>query len=189
MGITHDAGAASAGGHELTGILEKRFMKNMRRHEGLAWDVVRARLGKFPEKLATLSRMEETGGEPDVIGIDAATGECLFCDCSAETPAGRRSLCYDREALDSRKEHKPASSAVEMAADIGIELLDEAAYRSLQELGEFDLKTSSWVATPREVRALGGAIFCDRRYGRVFTYHNGADSYYGSRGFRGLLRV
>jgi len=170
--------------------LKTRFEKHRRRHEGLAWDAVAARLATAPAgTLAALQAMEATGGEPDVIGHDAGTGGIVFCDCAAETPAGRRSLCYDREALDARKENKPEGSAVERAAEIGIALLDEAQYRALQQLGEFDLKTSSWIATPADVRALGGALFCDRRYGRVFVYHNGAQSYYAARGFRGALRV
>lgn len=169
--------------------LKARFEKNRHRHEGQAWDAVQARLAANPCALAALQAMESSGGEPDVIGIDAAAGELLFCDCAAESPAGRRSLCYDREALDARKENKPAGSAVEAAAAMGVELLTEAQYRALQRLGEFDLKTSSWIATPAAVRALGGALFCDRRYDQVFVYHNGAQSYYAARGFRGLLRV
>ena len=172
----------------LTGLKE-RFEKNMNRHNGLEWTKVEAKLVASPEKLWTLSEMERTCGEPDVVGIDKKSGEFVFNDCSAESPKGRRSLCYDREAWESRKEHKPENSAAEMAADIGIELLTEEQYRELQTLGEFDLKTSSWVQTPGDVRKLGGAIFCDRRFGRVFTYHNGAESYYGARGFRGSLRV
>jgi hypothetical protein len=174
---------------QLLGALESRFGKNMRRHTGLEWTKVRARLDRNSDKLRMLHEMETTGGEPDVIGHDAKTGEYVFCDCSAESPEGRRSLCYDREALDSRKENKPSGNAVEMAAAMGIELLTEEEYRDLQKLGDFDLKTSSWVKTPAEVRKLGGALFCDRRYGRVFVYHNGAQSYYAARGFRGLLRV
>jgi hypothetical protein len=169
--------------------LQARFDKHMPRHAGLAWGQVLARLEGNAAALASLAAMEASGGEPDVIGHDAATGEVLFCDCAAESPDGRRSLCYDREALDSRKEHKPQGSAVEAAAAMGIELLTEAQYRALQQLGEFDLKTSSWIATPAAVRALGGALFCDRRYGQVFVYHNGAQSYYAARGFRGLRRV
>jgi hypothetical protein len=169
--------------------LKARFDKHMPRHAGLAWGQVLARLEGRAAALGALAAMEASGGEPDVIGHDAASGEVLFCDCAAESPSGRRSLCYDREALDSRKEHKPQGSAVEAAAAMGVELLSEAQYRALQQLGEFDLKTSSWIATPAEVRALGGALFCDRRYGRVFVYHNGAQSYYAARGFRGLLRV
>jgi hypothetical protein len=161
----------------------------MTRHPGLAWAVVKARLEANPEKLWSLNEMERTGGEPDVAGQDEITGETIFYDCSAESPAGRRSLCYDREALESRKEHKPESSALDMAAAMGIELLTEEQYRALQKLGEFDTKTSSWLRTPAEIRKLGGAIFGDRRYEHVFVYHNGADSYYGARGFRGWLRV
>ncbi len=170
-------------------ILEARFEKNMKRHKGLEWAIVQARLEAHVEKLGALHAMESTGGEPDVVGCDAKTGEIIFYDCSAESPAGRRSLCYDRKALDSRKEHKPKDSAVDMAAEMGIELLTEEEYRGLQELGEFDLKTSSWVNTPSEVRKLGGALFCDRRYDHVFMYHNGAESYYAVRGFRGVVRV
>lgn len=169
--------------------LKTRFEKHRQRHQGLAWADVLARLEAKPDALEALRRMEASGGEPDVIGRETPSGPFVFCDCSAETPTGRRSLCFDREALDARKENKPQGSAMEMAADMGIELLDEAQYRQLQALGEFDLKTSSWIATPTGVRALGGALFCDRRYGQVFTYHNGAQSYYAVRGFRGLLRV
>ena len=161
----------------------------MDRHEGLEWANVQAKLASTDEKLCILGEMERTGGEPDVVGFDAKTGEYIFYDCSAESPKGRRSVCYDREALDARKEHKPENSAIDMAADIGIELLTEEQYRELQKLGEFDLKTSSWVITPVEVRSLGGAIFCDRRFGRIFTYHNGAESYYAARAFRGSLRI
>lgn len=174
---------------ELLATLQARFEQNMRRHEGMEWAEVRARLEARPEKLWSLNEMERTGGEPDVIGHDRKTGEYLFCDCSAESPKGRRSICYDREALESRKEARPANNAVDMAAAMGVELLTEAQYRELQELGEFDTKTSSWVQTPPDVRKLGGALFCDRRYGRVFLYHNGAQSYYAARGFRGLLRA
>jgi hypothetical protein len=169
--------------------LQHRFQQNMQRHRSLAWQTVRARLEPDPAALATLGRMEASGGEPDVIGLDPASGQVLFCDCAAESPAGRRSLCYDGQALHARKENKPAGNAVDAAARMGIELLSESQYRELQQLGEFDLKTSSWILTPPEVRQLGGALFCDRRYGMVFTYHNGAQSYYASRGFRGLLRV
>ncbi|HML49257.1 MAG TPA: DUF4256 domain-containing protein [Clostridia bacterium] len=169
--------------------LGARFAGNMSRHKGLEWPALLAKLKENPDKLRSLHEMEQTGGEPDVIGRDPASGEYVFCDCSAETPAGRRSLCYDREALDSRKEHKPQTSAVEMASAMGIALLTEDQYRALQEAGAFDLKTSSWIQTPADVRALGGALFCDRRYGRVFVYHNGAESYYAARGFRGMLRV
>ena len=174
---------------QLLQTLKTRFEKHPKRHKGVAWDDVLARLEKNPKALASLHRMEATGGEPDVIGREKSSGPFLFCDCSPETPTGRRSLCYDREALDARKENKPQGSAMELAAEMGIEMLDEAQYRQLQELGEFDLKTSSWVVAPKEIRALGGGLFCDRRFGRVFTYHNGVQSYYASRGFRGLLRV
>jgi len=170
-------------------VLEARFAKNMRRHTGINWRSVQAKLEASPEKLQALYEMERTGGEPDVVGYDEKTGEFIFCDCSPESPAGRRSTCYDREALDSRKENKPSGSAIEMASSIGIELLTEQQYRGLQELGEFDRKTSSWVKTPARMRDLGGALFCDRRYDHVFTYHNGADSYYAARGFRGRLKV
>lgn len=173
---------------ELLQALKARFEKNMHRHKGIAWDKIRAALDGNPEALRSLRAMEVTGGEPDVIGWDREAGYA-FCDCSAESPAGRRSVCYDREALESRKENKPAGSAVEMAAAMGIDLLTEEQYRDLQKLGEFDTKTSSWVGTPSDVRALGGALFCDRRYGKVFVYHNGAQSYYAARGFRGTLRV
>jgi hypothetical protein len=174
---------------ELLAELEARFEKNMNRHKDLEWSKVQAKLEANADKLWSLSEMERTGGEPDVVGFDKKSGEYVFYDCAAESPKERRSLCYDREALESRKEHKPKNSAVEMAAAIGIELLTEDEYKELQKLGEFDLKTSSWVRTPNEVRKLGGAIFCDRRFGRVFTYHNGAESYYAARGFRGSLRV
>lgn len=173
----------------LLATLKARFEKNMGRHQGMDWPTIEAKLKSKPEKLRVLHEMEGTGGEPDVIGKDQKTGEILFCDCSAESPAGRRSLCYDREALDSRKENKPEGSAIEMAASIGIELLTEEEYRALQKLGCFDAKTSSWVQTPPEIRKLGGALFCDRRYDTVFVYHNGAQSYYAARGFRGTLRV
>ena len=161
----------------------------MERHRGIQWSGVQARLQEKPGKLRSLNEMEETGGEPDVVGHDKKTGEYIFCDCSSESPKGRRSVCYDREALESRKEHKPVNSAVEMAAAIGIELLTEEEYRALQKLGTFDTKTSSWVQTPADIRKLGGALFCDRRYDHVFLYHNGAQSYYAARGFRGSLRV
>ena len=174
---------------ELLNVLQARFEKNMNRHQGLAWADVKARLGASPEKLRSLSEMESTGGEPDVVGYDKKSGEYIFYDCSAESPKGRRSVCYDRAALDSRKENKPANNAMEMAAAMGIELLTEAEYRELQLLGEFDMKTSSWVKTPAEIRKLGGALFCDRRYDTVFVYHNGAESYYAARGFRGSLKV
>jgi hypothetical protein len=174
---------------ELIATLKSRFEKNRDRHKKLDWDDFQARLVKSPAKLWTLSEMERTGGEPDVVGQDRKTGEYLVYDCSAESPKGRRSICYDRKALDARKENKPADSAMDMAAAFGVELLTEEEYRELQKLGEFDLKTSSWVQTPVEIRKLGGAIFCDRRYDTVFVYHNGADSYYAARGFRGSLRV
>ncbi len=174
---------------ELLGILKARFEKNMNRHQGLEWTKVQARLEANPEKLWSLSEMEKTGGEPDVVGHDKKTGEYIFYDCSAESPKGRRSFCYDREALDARKENKPANNAMDVAQAMGVELLTEEQYRELQKLGEFDTKTSSWVKTPAEIRKLGGAIFCDRRYNTVFVYHNGAESYYAARGFRGVLRV
>lgn len=174
---------------ELLKVLQKRFEKNMNRHKGIEWLKVKERLEERPDKLWSLYEMELTGGEPDLVAYDEKTGEYIFFDCSAETPKGRRSLCYDREALESRKEHKPASSAEDMAARLGIELLTEEEYYELQKLGSYDLKTSSWLKTPDEVRRLGGAIFGDRRYNRVFIYHNGAESYYGARGFRGSLRV
>jgi hypothetical protein len=174
---------------ELLMALSTRFEKHKNRHKGIAWTDVQARLESHPAKLWSLHEMERTGGEPDVIGHDAKKGEYLFYDCSAESPAGRRSLCYDREALDSRKENKPAGSATDLAEELGIELLTEDEYRALQKLGEFDLKTSSWIATPAEIRKLGGSLFCDRRYDHVFVYHNGASSYYAARGFRGSLRV
>jgi hypothetical protein len=169
--------------------LKARFDKHPQRHRGIAWDQVLQRLDKAARAFDALAGMDATGGEPDVVGHDPVTGQILFCDCAAESPAGRRSLCYNRPALDARKENKPKGSAMELAAELGIQLLTEEQYRALQQLGEFDTKTSSWVLTPDDVRARGGAIFCDRRYGRVFTYHNGADSYYAARGFRGLLRV
>jgi hypothetical protein len=174
---------------ELLRALKARFEKNMSRHQGLEWAKVQAKLEANAEKLWSLHEMEQTGGEPDVVGKDPKTGEYIFYDCSAESPKGRRSICYDREALDARKENKPANSAMDMAAAIGIEILTEEQYRELQKLGNFDLKTSSWVKTPAEIRKRGGALFCDRRYGTVFLYHNGADSYYAARGFRGSLRV
>ncbi|HUU33204.1 MAG TPA: DUF4256 domain-containing protein [Vicinamibacterales bacterium] len=174
---------------DLLALLHTRFEKHMRRHHGVAWADVRARLVGAPAALRSLRQMEATGGEPDVISHDREAGQYMFCDCSAESPAGRRSCCYDRAALDARKEAKPAHSAVEMAAAMGIELLTQEQYRHLQSLGEFDLKTSSWIRTPPDLRQLGGALFCDRRYGHVFVYHNGAQSYYAARGFRGSLRV
>ena len=174
---------------ELLRTLQDRFAKNMNRHKGLEWTKVQAKLEADPEKLSSLGEMERTGGEPDVVGFDKKTGEYVFFDCSAESPKGRRSLCYDRAALDARKENKPADSVIDMAAAIGVEILTEEQYYELQKLGEFDAKTSSWVHTPADIRKLGGAISCDRRFGRVFTGHNGADSYYAARGFRGALRV
>lgn len=174
---------------ELLRTLKQRFEKNMNRHKGLAWTQILARLEANAPKLKALHEMEKTGGEPDVVGHDKKTGEFVFYDCSADTPKNRRSLCYDREALDGRKAHKPKNSVMDMAAAIGIELLTEDQYRELQTLGVFDTKTSSWVRTPPAIRKLGGALFCDRRYNTVFTYHNGAESYYAARGFRGSLRV
>ncbi len=174
---------------ELLRLLKARFEKNMSRHKSIGWPAVQAKLEKAPEKLWSLHEMESTGGEPDVVGHDKKTGEYIFYDCSADSPKGRRSLCYDREALESRKEHKPRNNALDVAAAMGVELLTEEQYRELQKLGEFDTKTSSWVKTPANVRALGGAIFCDRRFDMVFVYHNGAESYYAGRAFRGLLRV
>ena len=174
---------------EILGILKARFEKNMNRHQDLEWAKVQAKLEANSEKLWSLSEMERTEGEPDVVGYDKKTDEYIFCDCSAESPKGRRSVCYDREALESRKQHKPDNSAIDMATDMGIEILTEEQYRELQKLGNFDLKTSSWVKTPDNIRKLGGAIFCDRRYDTVFVYHNGAESYYAARGFRGSLRV
>ena len=180
---------SAAQSDKLLQTLKTRFEKNKNRHKGIEWAAVQTRLQANPEKLWSLSEMEQTGGEPDVVGFDMKTGEFIFYDCSAESPAGRRSFCYDREALTARKENKPKNSAMEMAADIGIELLTEEQYRALQLLGHFDLKTSSWVKTPAAIRKLGGAIFCDRRYDTVFVYHNGAESYYAARGFRGALKV
>jgi hypothetical protein len=174
---------------ELLKTLKARFEKHMHRHKGLEWSKVQARLEAQPDKLQSLAEMETTGGEPDVVGQDKKTGEFIFYDCSAESPSGRRSVCYDREGLESRKEARPANTAIDMATAMGSELLTEDQYRELQKLGEFDLKTSSWVLTPPNVRKLGGALFCDRRYGKVFTYHNGAQSYYAARGFRGSLSV
>jgi hypothetical protein len=174
---------------ELFKTLKSRFEKNMNRHKGLEWSKVQTKLEINTEKLWSLNEMERTGGEPDIVGYDDKTGEYIFYDCSAESPKGRRSICYDREALESRKEHKPENNAVDMAADMGIEILSEEEYRELQKLGDFDLKTSSWVITPPEIRKLGGALFADFRYGKVFVYHNGAESYYAARGFRGLLRI
>jgi hypothetical protein len=173
---------------ELISTLKTRFEKNKSRHKDLKWEKVTAKLDANPEKLWSLNEMERTGGEPDVVGYDKKTDEYIFYDCSAESPNGRRSLCYDRAALTARKEYKPKDSAVDVATAMGIELITEEQYRELQKLGEFDLKTSSWVKTPEEIRKLGGAIFCDRRYNTVFTYHNGAESYYAARGFRGVLK-
>jgi len=174
---------------ELLGVLQARFEKNPSRHKGLDWAKEQARLEARPDKLRVLAGMERTGGEPDVVGLDKKSGEYVFYDCAAESPAGRTSLCYDREALDSRKEHKPKNTVVDLAAELGIELLTEAEYFELQKLGEFDTKSSSWLKTPAEIRKLGGAIYGDRRYGRVFVGHNGAQSYYAGRGFRGAVRV
>lgn len=174
---------------ELLKTLQARFEENMNRHKGLEWAKVQSRLETNPGKLWSLNEMERTGGEPDVVGHDKQTGEYIFADCSAESPQGRRSLCYDRAALDGRKEHKPANSAIDVATAMGVELLTEEQYRELQKLGKFDTKTSSWVKTPADIRKLGGAVFCDRRYGQVFLYHNGAESYYAARAFRGSLRV
>jgi hypothetical protein len=174
---------------ELLNALKARFEKNINRHTNLEWAKVRAKLEGNTQKLWSLNEMDRTGGEPDVVGHDTKTGEYIFCDCSAESPKGRRSVCYDRQALESRKEHKPQTSAVDMAAAMGIQLLTEEQYREMQKLGDFDTKTSSWVTTPADIRRLGGALFCDRRYGHVFVYHNGAESYYAARGFRGSLRV
>ena len=174
---------------ELLGILKARFEKNVNRHKGIEWNQVQAKLEANPEKIWSLNEMEKTGGEPDVTGYDKKTGEYIFYDCSAESPKDRRSFCYDRKALESRKKHKPQNSAMDMAAAMGIEILTEEQYRELQQLGMFDTKTSSWVKTPDSIRKLGGAIFCDRRYDHVFTYHNGAESYYAARGFRAVLHV
>lgn len=174
---------------ELLGLLEARFRKHMQRHKGLSWEAVQTRLEAEPAKLWSLNEMEISGGEPDVVLLDKTTGEYLFYDCAAESPKGRRSLCYDPDALASRKEYKPANSALGMADAMGVKLLTEAEYRLLQTLGKFDQKTSSWVATPKEIRELGGATFCDRRYNAVFLYHNGAESYYAAHGFRASLRV
>ena len=180
---------SSAQREELLRALKARFEKNMNRHKGLEWAKIQAKLEANSQKLWSLNEMETTGGEPDVVGHDKKAGEYIFYDCSAESPKGRRSVCYDREALESRKEHRPKDSAIDIAAAMGIELLTAEQYRELQQLGNFDLKTSSWVKTPADIRKLGGALFCDRRYNHVFTYHNGAESYYGARGFRGSLRV
>lgn len=174
---------------ELINILKTRFEKNIKRHKGIEWAKVQAKLVADPAKLWILNEMEITGGEPDVVGFDKKTGEYIFYDCSAESPKGRRSICYDHEALEARKEHKPENSAINMANEIGINILTEEEYRELQQLGSFDTKTSSWIKTPDNIRKLGGAVFCDYRYGTVFLYHNGAESYYAARGFRGSLRV
>jgi hypothetical protein len=174
---------------QLLAVLQARFEKHKARHPDFAWAEVEARLQARPDKLWSLHQMEQTGGEPDVAGWEKSTGECLFVDCSPESPKGRGSICYDREGLESRKEHKPKNTAIDMAAEMGAELLTEDQYRELQRIGEFDTRSSSWIKTPPEIRKLGGALFCDRRYGRVFTYHNGAQSYYSGRGFRAMLKV
>lgn len=175
--------------NELIDLLRIRFEKNTNRHKNVKWNDVLSKLEANPEKLWSLNEMEKTGGEPDVVGLDEKTGEYIFMDCSAESPKGRRSVCYDREGLDSRKEYKPENNAIDMATEMGIELLSEEHYRELQQLGKFDTKTSSWIKTPDEIRKLGGALFADFRYNQVFVYHNGAQSYYGVRGFRGVLKV
>jgi hypothetical protein len=190
MGKTRsETGLSAKQRAELLGVLRARFEENPKRHEGLRWDAVEAKLRANAGKLWSLDAMERSGGEPDVVGLDKGSGELLFYDCSAQSPRGRRSVCYDREALEARREAKPKDSASDMAAAMGIEMLTEGQYRSLQKLGDFDTKTSSWVKTPAEIRKLGGALFCDRRYDTVFVYHNGAESYYAARGFRGSLRV
>jgi hypothetical protein len=180
---------SASAGKDLLAVLKKRFEKNMHRHKSITWDEVQQRLEVQPGKLWSLNEMELSGGEPDVVGQDKKTGEFLFFDCAAETPKGRRSLCFDREAWEARREHKPEGNAMDMAGEMGVALLNEEEYRYLQQLGEYDLKTSSWIQTPDHIRALGGALFCDRRYDHVFTYHNGAQSYYAARAFRGVLRV
>jgi hypothetical protein len=180
---------SAADSRELIQKLKARFLKNAERHKNISWDEIQSRLESNSEKLWSLNEMERTGGEPDVIGYDKKNDEYIFCDCSIESPSGRRSLCYDREALNSRKEHKPANNALDMANEMGISLLNEEQYRQLQTMGKFDTKTSSWIETPEKIRKLGGAVFCDRRYDHVFLYHNGAESYYAARGFRGLGRV
>ena len=180
---------SASGNTDIIDLLKTRFEKNPERHKGIKWQDVAKKLERDAGKLRSLAMMEETGGEPDVIGFDKKSGSFIFCDCSAESPAGRRSLCYDHEALEKRKEHKPKNSAKKMAKEMGIELLDEEQYKHLQSLGKFDTKTSSWIETPSEIRKLGGAIFADYRFGRVFVYHNGAESYYAGRAFRGLLKV
>lgn len=174
---------------ELLHVLKSRFEKNMNRHKGISWDLIQAKLDGNPSKLWSLHAMEETGGEPDVVGYEKKTDEYIFCDCSAESPKGRRSICYDHEALEARKEHKPENSAINLAADMGIEILTEEQYRDLQKLVRLDTKTSSWIKTPADIRKLGGALFADFRYGHVFVYHNGAESYYAARAFRGALKV
>lgn len=186
---THKKELSLAQKETLLLLLKNRFEKYKNRHEGLDWQHVAARLNKYPEKIWSLQVMEDTGGEPDVVGYDRQTNEYIFYDCSPESPKGRRSLCYDRAAWESRKENKPTDNVLDMAAEMGIELLSEVEYRTLQELGKFDLKTSSWIKTPEKIRKLGGAIFCDRRFDTVFTYHNGAESYYAVRGFRGVLKI
>ena len=188
-GVETTTALSSEQREELLRALKTRFEKNMNRHKGLEWAKVQAKLESAAQKLWSLNEMEKSGGEPDVVGIDKKTGEYIFYDCSAESPKGRRSVCYDGDALASRKEHKPKNNAIDMAADMGIQILTEEQYRGLQKLGDFDTKTSSWVQTPTEIRELGGALFCDRRYNHVFVYHNGAESYYAARGFRGSLRM
>lgn len=180
---------SAEGTEELLRVLETRFLKNLNRHKGIDWSKVEAKLKANPEKLWSLDEMERTEGEPDVVGYDSKTGEYIFYDCSPESPKGRRSICYDHEALEKRKEHKPKDSAINMAEEMGIQILNESEYRELQKLGKFDAKTSSWIETPADIRKLGGAVFSDFRYNTVFVYHNGADSYYAARGFRGSLRV
>lgn len=189
MGNSVKQKLSSSEQQELLKILKARFEKNMGRHKGIDWTAVQKKLEVNPVKIWSLDKMEETGGEPDVVGFDKKTGEYIFHDCSPESPKDRRSICYDHEALEKRKENKPANSAMQMAMDMGIEILTEEQYRQLQQFGNFDLKTSSWIKTPADIRKLGGALFCDRRYNTVFTYHNGAESYYAARGFRGSLRV
>jgi hypothetical protein len=186
---SQQSGLSQEQSEKLLKTLKARFEKNMQRHKGLEWAKIQARLQRASEKLQFLNEMEKTGGEPDVVGYDKKTGEYVFYDCSEESPKGRRSVCYDRQGLESRKEHRPQNNAIDVATVMGIELLTEEEYRELQKLGEFDTKTSSWVKTPPDVRKLGGALFCDRRYGKVFTYHNGAQSYYAARAFRGSLRA
>lgn len=189
MAVTNKKKLSAAQQKELLGVLKTRFEKNMQRHKGLDWAKVQTRLEANAGKLGSLDEMESTGGEPDVVGFDKKTGEYIFYDCAAESPAGRRSVCYDQEALEKRKENKPKNSAMGMAAEMGIELLTEEQYRELQQSGKFDTKTSSWIVTPPAIRKLGGALFADYRYGTIFVYHNGAESYYAARGFRGSLRV